>query len=89
MDIKKKNEAAWDYHADNYFADDPHRDDIIASFKAGADWLMQQPLSERLTDEEKEKIKGYAKGCSNGYTSMEGIKQMLFDIFGAELFKDK
>ena len=31
------------------------------TFRQGADWLMQQPLADRLTNEEKEKIKAIYK----------------------------
>lgn len=65
------------------------------TFRQGAQWLMTQPLSDRLTDEEKEKIKeiywqamkdwvgiGEARGhCKVGVA----IEQ----IFGEELFNEK
>lgn len=65
MDREKLNKAAEEYARENawYPGETSYESDIIAmeesfsdAFKRGADWLMQQPLSERLTDEEKEKI---------------------------------
>ncbi|MDE5886707.1 MAG: hypothetical protein K2H46_03865 [Muribaculaceae bacterium] len=56
MDKEKLNEAAWDYHNTNRYEDNPYRADIMDAFCYGADWLMKQPLADRLTDEEKEKI---------------------------------
>lgn len=62
-------------------------------FIQGADWLMQQPLSERLTDEEKEKI----RAKYNELKSLNAITNEMFAddtailewLFGADLFKEK
>lgn len=67
-------------------------------FKHGAEWLLTQPLSERLTEEEKEKI-------TDMYNNMESFRKCstnpimigLFlslqitveNIFGTDLFNDK
>lgn len=55
MDKEKLNEAAIMYAKKNTTALNPFGR-IMDDFKAGADWLMNQPLSERLTYEEKEGI---------------------------------
>ena len=66
MDADKLNEAAEKYAHENawYPGETSYESDIIAmeesfsdTFKQGASWLMQQPLSDRLTEEEKERIK--------------------------------
>lgn len=95
MDKDKLNEAAWDYHSDNYFADNPHREDIMDAFKDGANWLMTQPLSDRLTDVEKAKARAAykrAEECYNdnaddmSYAAGLVVKTVLKEIFGKELF---
>lgn len=67
MDKEKLNKSAEKYARKNawYPGETSCENDIIAmevfsdAFKSGAEWLMQQPLSERLTDKEKEKIRIY------------------------------
>lgn len=62
-------------------------------FERGADWLMQQPLSERLTEEEREKI----RAKYNELKSLNSISNEMFAddtaildwLFGADLFKEK
>lgn len=93
MERDKLNEAAEEYAHENawYPGETSYESDITAmqesfsdTFKAGADWLMTQPLADRLTDEEKEKI----RALYNEYRAhvfhieMEGI-------FGKDLFNDK
>ena len=56
MDKEKLIKAAWDYRKANRYEDNPYQTDIMDAFCYGADWLMTQPLADRLTDEEKEKI---------------------------------
>ena len=55
MDADKLKEAAIDYST--YTDSDDYDVTMFDAFTDGASWLMQQPLSDRLTDEEKEKIK--------------------------------
>lgn len=93
MDREKLNKAAED-HA-KIMGDVPAVNSTHA-FKAGADWLMQQPLSERLTDEEKEKIRDIMKHPQRHTELIKGtlnfqaigIKKVLTEIFGADLFKE-
>lgn len=57
MDADKLSKAALAHCED--FANGTYKTtvfDVLSGFKDGADWLMQQPLADRLTDEEKEKI---------------------------------
>ena len=56
MDADKLNAAAWEYHKTNRYEDNPYRADVMDAFCNGADWLMKQPLSFRLTDDEKARI---------------------------------
>ena len=96
MDADKLNEAAEEYAHENawYPGETFYESDIIAmeesfsdTFKQGASWLMQQPLADRLTDEEKERIKKLYHtlwGKSVHKTQLE-----FADIFGADLFKEK
>lgn len=93
MDKDKLNEAAWDYHSDNYFANNPHREDIMDAFKDSAEWLMSQPLSDRLTDEEKERIKGMWHDLMELYLNSKSSKlsdfvSMFKELFGVELTDD-
>lgn len=69
-------ETAASYSADSAVYDSNHWNNFYAGFIAGANWLMQRPLSERLTDEEKEKLTP-----ANRY--------VLETIFGADLFTEK
>ena len=64
MDADKLNEAAENHFmtAIPYFhCSDTVRSIADKAFKSGANWLMQQPLSDRLTEEEKERIKAIYK----------------------------
>lgn len=93
MDKDKLNEAAGEDWCDNVL-DRDLKPITKQAFKRGAQWLMQQPLSDRLTEEEKEKIYGYLRSIlfvySGGqYLSLEAIKEMFIDIFGKELFNKK
>ena len=74
---------------------------VREAFKNGAKWLMQQPLADRLTNEEKEKIKaiysesqGWLNEEPNEYNSTlkviaVGLQDRLERIFGKELFNEK
>lgn len=52
-------------------------------FESGVDWLMSQPLSERLTEEEKEMLRAEYK---QGFYP---VKNTLIAIFGYDLFNNK
>lgn len=96
MNADKLNEAAEEYN--NLYVSSN-----IPAFKSGADWLMQQPLSDRLTDEEKERIRHcmsealrqknnksihYVINERNRIQS-DAIIVTLKYIFGEELFNEK
>lgn len=72
---------------------------FYTGFLSGTDWLMQQPLSERLTEEEKEKIKAEFEHNAEMYdlgsvvpatmgTMHNGKMELLESIFGKDLFAD-
>ena len=99
MDADKLNEAAVDRWVkyiptvclfNNIFTD---------AFKLGANWLMQQLLADRLTDEEKERIKQtYTSLCRkvanpelpSDYIDCATAQMLILEsIFGTELFNEK
>ncbi|MBD5332204.1 MAG: hypothetical protein HDR97_00425 [Bacteroides sp.] len=87
MDKEKLNEAARE-NVRKY----PHQHRSY-TFRQGADWIMQQPLSERLTEDEKEKI----KAKYNELKSLNSITNEMFAddtailewLFGKGLFNEK
>ena len=88
MDKEKVNEAAWDYHKTNRYEDNPYRADIMDAFCNGAEWLMRQPLAERLTDEEKRKAIYFRNVYSVADVQSNFTEKCLIEaIFGEELFK--
>lgn len=91
MDVDKLNETA--HYSYRVF-------ESRIAFTRGANWLMQQPLSDRLTDEEKEKIKKLyltdeeidgVKSAFGAYPVAAAVmsKNILEQIFGKELFNEK
>ena len=78
MDADKLNEAARE-NVRKY----PHQHRSY-TFRQGAQWLIQQPLADRLTDEEKERI----KVLYNEYHAHVFHIEME-QIFGKELFNEK
>ena len=87
MDANKLNEAARE-NVRKY----PHQHRSY-TFRQGANWLMQQPLADRLTEEEKERI----KAKYNELKSLNSITNDMFAddtailewLFGKELFNEK
>ena len=102
MDKDKLNEAALEYSED--FANGTYKPtvfDVLSAFKDGTNWLMQQPLADRLTDEEKEKHKATynrlvalqkeALKDHDDFTINITAAQLgtFAQIFGKELFNEK
>lgn len=56
MEKDKLGKAADGFARGYSYDDETLKDCSFDSFVAGAEWLMEQPLSERLTEEEKKKI---------------------------------
>lgn len=91
MDRDKLNKAA-EEAAEKYInASDAFCNEVFDGFIQGANWLMQQPLSERLTDEEKKWIKErynyYMSEESNCYLGSRMRNE--YELIGADLFKEK
>lgn len=75
---------------------------IVDAYKASAERMMSLPLAQRLTAEEKERVRGYhseAQGWLDEKTSFENpneqlricavaIQDRLESIFGADFFKE-
>lgn len=75
-----------------------HPGKVFAAFHAGAKWLLTQPLADRLTEEEKEKIRNtlniyYGKWRANPNEATEAvyctIKETFESKFGKEFFTGK
>lgn len=84
MDNQEINNAAKDYDA--LFAPDN-----VAAFEFGVDWLMNKPIFDRLTNDEKQKIQGYmlSLGCvylANSKPTLGVLYNIFKDIFGDKLF---
>ena len=92
MDKDKLNEACDTAFLENYFpsateSPDPRWEMFADGFKQCANWLMQQPLADRLTEEETERIRKLYHtlwGKSVHKTQLE-----FADIFGTDLFIEK
>ena len=98
MDADKLNKAAEEYNKKLGKCRDATWNDGEYGFIAGAHWLMQQPLSDRLSDEEKEKIRAIYKDYEELETYGEALSDRtagrmqcftLEQIFGKELFNEK
>lgn len=75
--------------------DETHAQAFSRGFDNGADWLMLQPLSERLTDEEKERIKEIYWQAAKDWINIGDARGhcrtciAIETIFGSDLFKEK
>lgn len=73
--------------------------DIADAFKDGAEYVMSLPLDQRLTAEEKERVKGIYKELKRLYAKFidtftwAGIYrtqyELLESIFGTDFFKEE
>lgn len=55
--------------------------------KSVLEWFFTKPLSQRLTDEERERVRTmYNSLYTSGYISASGFRLELESIFGKELF---
>lgn len=98
MDTEKLNKVSKEDACENawYPGNTSYESDIIAmqssfsdTFKRGANWIMQQPLSEKLTKEEKEKIRGYYDNSGFNKFAKDMVNGVLLSIFGVDLFREK
>ena len=67
--------------------------DYKEGFIKSADWLMTQPLINRLTDEEKEKImqiyRHASHPCNRVTFAGQTVLRLFPSIFGKELFNEE
>ena len=103
MDADKLNEAAEKYFKEESAFRPPClcKGFVFDAFLAGAQWLMTQPLADRLTEEEKEKHKATynrlvalqkeALKDHDDFTVNITAAQLgtFTQIFGKELFNEK
>lgn len=95
MDADKLNEEAEKYFKEESVFRPPCLciGFVLDAFHEGANYLMKQPLADRLTNEEKEKI----KAKFNELKSLNSITNDMFVddtailewLFGKELFNEK
>lgn len=91
MNKEKLEKAANDFARGYSFNDETLKDCSFYSYVAGARWLQSRPLADRLTEEEREKIKEMYVDLIPLKGNMPGIVgQMILleDIFGKELFEN-
>lgn len=84
-----------------YIVDLVDYDNIIDAFKQGAEWLQSQPIADRLTEIEREKVKNVYIDCmeiEDRYRYRANVSPFAVDkaianrrlielIFGKELFE--
>lgn len=66
--------------------------DLVEAFVQGAEWLQSQPIADRLTEEERGKIKGMYADLIPLKGRMAGIvvqMVLLEKIFGKGMFENK
>ncbi len=60
-------------------------------FIEGAEWMQSQPLSEKLSEAEIQKIRAFYKGETFGeldFIELASTRRIFENLFGKELFKD-
>ena len=101
MDADKLNEAAEEAATIQYrnlsdpdVSQDGRTEAMFASmFEQGAEWALSLPLADRMTDEEKEKIRGMWHDLMELYLNRKSSKlsdfvSMFKELFGVELTDD-
>ena len=65
-----------------------YEEDMIEMFRGGTAHVLSLPLSQRLTDEEREMVRTMYNNSlyTSGYISACGFRLELVSIFGKELF---
>lgn len=66
---------------------------IVEAYKASAEHIMSLPLAQRLTPEEKERVRTKYNAAKIGATEFDGpecayMVDLLEDIFGSDFFKE-
>ena len=90
MDADKLNEAAGKDWCENVL-DRDLKPITKQAFKRGAQWLMHQPLADRLTEEEKAELIADFNRCKllANKDYRDGRIVTYANIFGKELFNEK
>ncbi len=60
-------------------------------FIEGAEWMQSQPLSEKLSEAEIQKIRAFYKGETFGeldFIELASTRRIFENLFGKVLFKD-
>lgn len=101
---KTIEDVAIEFAEQNYFREDDRcsfRENtdrsIVASayaFEEGAGYIFSLPLRDRLTAEEKERVRTKYNAAKIGATEFDSpecadLMDMLEDIFGADFFKEE
>lgn len=86
MEKEKIREVALEKYKDSDF-----RTPNACCFIAGAEWLQSRPLAERLTDDEKAKIRALYNGETFGeldFIEFVSTRRIFKNLFGPELFEE-
>lgn len=94
MDFKEKLEIAADIASDNAVFDSNPWNVFNDGFVKGAEWLQSQPIVDRLSEGERERIreKFTRYTTPNGFSEYETheiVAACLEEIFGKEMFLNK
>lgn len=85
MEKEKIMEVALEKYKDSEF-----RSPNAYCFIEGAEWLQSRPLAERLTDDEKAKIRALYNGETFGeldFIELVSTRRIFKVLFGPELFE--
>lgn len=87
------NEYAANWEAKHNIHNPELYDLIVDSYKASAERIMTLPLAQRLTAEEKERVRTKYNAAKIGATEFDSpecadLMDMLEDIFGSDFFKE-
>lgn len=91
---KTIEEAAREFMYDSYVTSENFcREDISDAFECGAEYVMDLPLAQRLTAEEKERVRSYYRLARGGYWGCncadKAVAKSLESIFGKDFFKEE
>lgn len=91
---KTIEEAASEYYLNEVINGDTcdDKDGWTDCFVSGAAAFMQLPLAQRLTAEEKERVRAYHRLARDGYWECncadKAVVRVLESIFGSDFFKE-
>lgn len=85
MEKDKLNEAAKQDAIYTVIGDLYERGNYEMGFVSGAEWLMGQPLSERLSEEERENYRCIYSTAERMIDEVKFVNPQLFDVFNGQL----